>query len=461
MENVYQVNSKRVKFLDDTPMETPEQAPAQQQGGGFLSNVKDVGAGLLNAVGQGIAAPAELVNRLSSNQFSEEAQRAKNPNYKLPSERITSGIESITGKGSTEPGNFATSTIQKTASGLPLAALTGGLTGPKLAADLAGSLGMTIAEKFTDNPIALAMTDFLASRGFSKAANWINKSVKPGTALHGATKGQASHVSKNIDELYDQERKIGSKSKAATKPLRDAIENYEYKGEYKVNQVPQFTSAQTTDTTKNMKKLLSKLDTPEKDLSSLYKVKKMANEFLDNQDLTGTQRKFYKGLSATIKKELEGIGQHHPEWAKSWQTADQLFELQHWKSGLGDWVRDAMPSNKWGKLVTNPIAQAGAVILSGLTSGKAAAGLAAIPAGLELGSKAIVKPAKFLKYLSSTPKGRDILMDIMTESAKDSTRGITKAMRSFNKAADEYEYSGEEELDNEPTQVASNRVKFL
>ncbi len=449
MEKYGYVDPSRIEFLDEQTMQQPA-SPNQQAS--TLQRAGQLGLGLANAAGEG------FWNALALPGHVQEATIGKLPgplnvlsDIKEASvkqaQKLTKGNEEYAKKhlaGDLKPENFATKALQYTASGLPLMLVTGGVTAPKVAADVAGSLGVVAAENFTDNPFAKIGAHILGSRGFSNIAHKINKATSIGSAI---TKNQGSNVSNLKTDLYQVEKDIGSKIKVTTKPIVDKLEGL--KDATKDN--ARLTIEESRQARSDIDKLLRKLNTPDKTASELYDIKRSVNEFFQRDNLSKGSRSFYKELNSAVKEELNNVG--NDKWRNAWKTADELHSLQNWDGGLKNFLKDNLPSGKLQKIADSPLAYGALTTLAGVTKTP----LLAAGAGIKYGAIPAARSVKFLNYLSQSDEGRKVLLKITADSARDASSALVKDIKDLNRMAIDYEKNNPEQNEKygyvDPSQI--------
>lgn len=325
--------------------------------------------------------------------------------------------------GGATPENVFEKALDYTAGNWPMLFLGGGSMAGKLGADLAGSLGLAVSEKLTDNPWLQIGAGILGSAGFGKLASMIKK--------------DPSKIGDYINKTYEAEKELGSKIKVDSDPIRKPIEDL-YSDVEKKFTSPRFSQAQKSRTLENIKVAENLATKPNLTAADVFDIKKNLNQLWSGGK--SVENQFNKRLQKIFLNRLDDIASSNPKWGETWKHADNLYKIKNWQTGLQRWMNSE--SGMFGKVVKNPIAQGAVAVLGGILPGTRtiAASGAALYGGAKAAEKA-TKAVKFLNELGKTDSGKKLLWELTTASAKDNAKNIASTLNKLNKKADKFTHN--------------------
>jgi len=346
---------------------------------------------------------------------------------KYPTEQIEEAI----GEKYTKPENIFSKALQATAGNWPLLFLGGAPTLGKIGADISSSLGMTIADSAGFGPLGQIAGSVLGSRGFNKVAEAFHKGG-----------GNPSKIAKFTSDLYEKERKLGSKIPVESRRLTQDLNKLRKSVEAKFTDPTKFTSADKSNLLNNISTAAERLTKPNLNASDIFDIKKTLNEiYISPKSVEG--REFAK-LRSIFTDELNSIAKNKKNWGNAFKGADELYSISKWQTGLSRYLKDLSGTGKLGKIVSNPLTYGALSVLGNIPSGSlGTATLAAGGAGALLhgGNKAIEAGKRsydFINSLSKTKEGQRILWDIAADSAKGSATELAKSIHKLDKKAAEF-----------------------
>lgn len=355
----------------------------------------------------------------------------------FPEERpkISESIEKSLGTEGYKPSNIFEQALHDTAGNWPLLALTGGLSASakgaaRVGADVAGSLGMRSAEDF--GPVAQIGAGVLASKGFNKLAGSLHKSFK-----------NPSKLQKHVSGLYDEEKKLGSSIKVEREPIQKSLMDLEAKVQKKFVNPALFSDAAKNRSLENIRTAGDLINKPNLKASEVFEVKKLLNEVWANNKTT--EGKIYQELRGIFKNKLDHVAElpGNSKWGNAWKSADEIYSISKWQSGLGKWMEEISQKGKFGSLVSNPLTQGAlSALIGGAVKGPGGLALGAAPGIARVGIKggeSAVRSVKFLNNLSKTNDGRKLLWEIAADSAKNNTNAIASSVNKLNNYAKKWE----------------------
>lgn len=412
------------------------------------SNLQKAGQFLGGLATQALKAPFNIPSAVAQGAEYLGLTPTKNPiealNVKGPSQIIRDIPEQIqqTGEklfGNIEPENVASKALQYTASNWPFL-FAGGIPGAgKVGADIAGSLGMAIAEKATDNPLVGIGAHILGQRGFNKVANLFNSAKK-----------EPGKIGQYISHLYESEKDLGSKIPVKSDTIIHKLDKINDQVHKEYLNPGKFDEAARNRVIKNIQNVERAVSNPKLTASDLSAEKRLLNNAYASKD--SIENKYYKQIRSLFADELDELADKHSKWGNAYKTADELYRINRWQSGLGRWAEDLSSQGKLGGLVTNPLAQSTLGLMAGLYKGTPtgiAVGVAPTIAklGIKSGEEAI-RAGKFVNSLAKSQDGRKLLMNIVADSAKENASALTKNIHKLNKAAEKWEIENPEDQNN-------------
>lgn len=345
---------------------------------------------------------------------------------RLPSEFIESKFnpEDIT------PENTFSKALQYTAGNWPLIAFTGGgALLPKIATDIAGSVGISAAEDLGFGVLGKLGAGILASKGFNKLAS----------SFKGALT-KPSNIQNFTSDLYNKEKQLGSTIRADPSRIGVQLENIYKDVENKFTNTGKFTETSKNRLLGNIVNANRLINKNNLTGSDLFEVKKLLNEaYAPAKSLENT---IYKRMRSLVKGELDILGSKNKDWGDTWKAADELYKIEKWQSNFGRWLDEISQSGKLGKLASNPLTQTSLAILGGFFKSPQATALGVIPfAGKEAvkGAESIKRGYDFLNTLGKTKDGQKLLWEIAIDSAKNSSNSLIQNVSKLNKKADKFE----------------------
>lgn len=304
--------------------------------------------------------------------------------------------------------------LQYTAGNWPLLAIGGGPLLPKVASDIAGSLGITLAEEAGLGPLAQIGASVLATKGFNKLAQGIKSSYKNPSKLQQFTSG-----------LYDKEKKLGSSIKVDNRKILKSLDKMRDEVEKKFVNPRTFSDAAKNRSLGNIEAAAKLAGKANLSGSDVFEIKKFLNEVY--APFNSRENKIYQELRHVFKDELNSLSKSHPQWAEAWRKADELYSIEKWQSGLGRFLNELPSLSNYTKIISSPLTQGSLALLAGGAKVPLKAGEYGVRAG------------KFLNSLSKTKDGQKLLWEIVTDSAKGSTKSLASSINKLNKKALAYE----------------------
>jgi len=345
----------------------------------------------------------------------QEVQKLWEPFLNPKAKQISERIEEWAGPKRIKPTNMFSKALQYTAGNWPLLLLGSGGVGAKLGADIAGSLGMTGAEKLGFGPLAQVGAGVLGSAGFGRIAS----SFK-----------QPSKITEYTSRLYDTEKKLGSTINVDPNPIRGSLEKLYGDAEKQFVTQHGFTEAAQSRVLKNIRNAEGLIIKPKVTGSDIFEVKKLLNQTYASKE--SLENVFYKRLRSIFHKELDKLSKSNNKWGVAWKKADELYKIEHWQSGLGKILSDQSNKGTINKVLSNPVAQGATTILAGFAGHPKTALLSAAPL-LVQGSDALVRSYKFLNSLGRTKEGQKVLWEVVAHSAKQSPNKLFSSLNKLNK----------------------------
>lgn len=385
---------------------------------------------LTSGVEHGYNALASRYGIPTTEQFSESHKQRTGLDPRERPQNASGAIESLFDNKSIEPENFLTQTLQKSARGLPLALMTGGLSSPTaIGGDLASSAGMSIAENLGLGPIGEIVFGGLAKGGFGKVMNSLKKGAD-----------NPSKIKSFISSLYDEEPRLGNKIKADPKDIRSAIDKVEKRVKRSYIDPRLFSAA-------DKKLVLDNIETSKKALnkkgltaSDLFKEKQRFNEIW--KPSSSIQGKYGNEVRGLFVKELNKIAEQNPKWGNVFKQADELYGIQHWQNNVSTFFDDFSKSGKFGSLASNPLLHSTISLLGGALGGPKAAAVAGGGLALKAGSKGfdkLVRAGKFVNSLRKKSEGRKLIQDIAVDAARGSYEEFPKLFTKLGHKAEQYQ----------------------
>lgn len=404
---------------------TQQNIPARsgpQQEEGIVNNIIGGAKNLLASAATAPVAlaelPGQLVNLATGHKPTEEAA----------SQRLYKSL------GGTEAGNMFTKALNYTAGNWPLLLLGGPITGGKVAADFASSLGMTAAEEAGLGTLGQLAGSVLGAKGFRHASH----------ALESASKSAAKNPKKYnefISSWYDKTENLGGKIPEKAEKLNNGLNKLHEKVKREYVNPGKFDEAARSRVLANIKTVENNLTKPQITAADIFNEKKALNKAYAWKD--STEGKYYSELRKLFTDELEDISKRHPEFGTAYKTADELYQLRNGQSNLAQWLEKNTSTGILGEIVTNPIAQGALGILAGLQHGTpygiAAAAAPKVGMATLKGADTLIKETKFLNKVFQSEGGKKLLMDIVADSAKANSVKLASNLKKLNQYANEFE----------------------
>lgn len=351
------------------------------------------------------------------------------PSENLLSESIQKQADKYLGEN--KPSGVIEKGLQYTAGNWPAIFLGGGPLWAKALADLTGSTALAAAEEVSDNPLVHIGADILGRKGFSSARNLFKKMPK-----------EPGKIRSYISDLYNKESEYGSKlsGKDASKRIYNKLNKIDTELSREYVNPGKFDEAAKNRVRANLETAEQALRKPRLTFADLSAESRRLNKAYAYKGTT--ENKYYQDIRKAFSEELEDLSKKYPKWGNFYNTSKELHSINKWQSGLGDWARNASSKGLLSKLVPDPLAQAGLGLMVGLSKGtKAGLLTTAAPAVGKLavrGGEEVIRAGKFLNSLASTKKGKELLMNIVADSAKENFSSLNKNMKKFNEYAKEY-----------------------
>lgn len=377
--------------------------------------------------------PEEYRERFPSEEPVDATQYLRNKEGKLPSEQLGKALGSEEGY---EPSNIASKSLINSVGNWPLLFFGPASITSKIGSDVAGSLGVETAKYLDLGPLAQVGVGVLSSNGFNKIAGLLKGSAK-----------NPSKIVEHISKLYNEEKRLGDKIIINKPNLVNNLNNLDKKISGQLIDPKKFSSEAKRDILSNLDIIRSEIKSGGKLTGTeLFDIKKNLNSIYSPKD--SIQNNFYKDFRNIIKSSLEKDISKTPlptdtkKWIDTWKTADELYKIQNWQTGLGRNLDKLASSGKLGKIVSNPTAQAGLALLAGKSLGTIPAGILGGAAALSTTVKtgeSIKRSSDFIKELSKTKDGQKLMWDIVVDSVKDNTNALASNLNKLNKKAEKFE----------------------
>ncbi len=205
-----------------------------------------------------------------------------------------------------------------------------------------------------------------------------------------------------------------------------------------------FSDAAKNRSLENIKTAGELINKPNLKASDVFEVKKLLNEVWAPGK--STEGKIYQELRGLFKDKLDHVASlpGNGKWGDAWKSADELFSISKWQSGLGKWMEEISQKGKFGTLASNPITQGALSALVGgvLKGGPTGLALGAVPSlakGAIKGAEATVRSTKFLNALSKTNEGKKLLWEIAADSAKNNANALASSVNKLNNYANKWD----------------------
>lgn len=351
------------------------------------------------------------------------------PKEKSPSQRIYETL------GGTEPTNVISKALNYTAGNWPLLLLGGPVTGGKVAADFASSLGMSAAEEAGFGTLGQLAGAVAGAKGFNAASNALKSAAKQ--APKNPTK-----YNEFISSFYTKTEDLGSKIHQSGDRLERGLNkiNEKLRSEY-VNP-GKFDEAARNRVLKNLETAEKSISKPNLTAADIFNEKKNLNKAYGWKD--STEGKYYAEIRKLFADELDDIAKQHPDFGKAYKTADELWQLRNGQTWLGQWVEKRAQEGTLNSILNNKIALGAIGLLtggsiSGLVKG---VGLGSVQGGINMGAKALdygIREARFLNKVAQSEGGKKLLLEIMADSAKGNSLQLASHLKKLNQLANEYQ----------------------
>jgi len=402
---------------------------AGQFAGGLLTRAAQAPFNVVEQIEDVFSNPATASASLPLHLGAKVSQLVKNK-YK-----ITQGskqVENLGKKtfGNIEPENFLSKGLQYTAGNWPALFAGGATTARKIGADIAGSAALALSENVSKNPLVGIGAHILGQKGFKDVANW----------WKGVEK-EPGQIRKYISDLYNQEKTLGSKISAKPNAIQSKLGNIANELDKEYLNPGKFDESAKKRVIANLARAKESLKKSNLTVADLSAEKRLLNKAWAPKN--STENDYYNKIKDAFKKELDRKSYWYGKWGKAYKASDELYQIDKWQSNLGKWIESNSNKGYLSKLIPNATAQSGLAILGGLAKGTpyAIAGAVAPAAGkaVIVSKDAAQKAGKFLIALGKEKEGRNLLMNIVADSAKENSNALIKNIHKFNKMAEKYD----------------------